>query len=65
MLFPVSSELVLGRLDVLVKQFVIKVSLALGMSEYVARESGGKIFTFGLSFFHTRLLYLAKLQKRN
>ncbi|KAG0146225.1 hypothetical protein CROQUDRAFT_657713 [Cronartium quercuum f. sp. fusiforme G11] len=42
-----ARELVLGRLDVIVKQFVVKVSVALGMSEFVARETGGKIFTFG------------------
>ncbi|MBW0463086.1 hypothetical protein O181_002801 [Austropuccinia psidii MF-1] len=40
-------EVVLGRLNVLIKQFVIRVSLSLGMSEAVARDSGGKIFTFG------------------
>lgn len=42
-----AREIVLGRLDVLVKQFVIHVSISLGMSEAVARDSGGKIFTFG------------------
>ncbi|KAH9817241.1 Poly(A) polymerase central domain-containing protein [Melampsora americana] len=42
-----ARELVLGRLNLLVKEFVIKVSLALGMSDHVARETGGKIFTFG------------------
>ncbi|KAA1134141.1 polynucleotide adenylyltransferase [Puccinia graminis f. sp. tritici] len=42
-----AREIVLGRLDVLVKQFVINVSISLGMSEAVARDSGGKIFTFG------------------
>ncbi|EGF97110.1 uncharacterized protein MELLADRAFT_87937 [Melampsora larici-populina 98AG31] len=42
-----AREFVLGRLNLLVKEFVIKVSPALGMSDHVARETGGNIFTFG------------------
>ncbi|CAG8617366.1 9986_t:CDS:10 [Paraglomus brasilianum] len=40
-------ELVLGRLDQLVKDFVYKISLKRSLSEADAREAGGKIFTFG------------------
>ncbi|KAJ1960014.1 polynucleotide adenylyltransferase, partial [Dimargaris xerosporica] len=40
-------EIVLGKLDKMVKDFVYKVSLARNCSEADAREAGGKIFTFG------------------
>ncbi|GAA5915933.1 hypothetical protein JCM8208_003669 [Rhodotorula glutinis] len=40
-------EMVLGRLDKLVKDFVYRASLHRGFSEAKAREAGGKIFTFG------------------
>lgn len=40
-------EVVLGKLDVLVKEFVYRASLEKGMSESLARAAGGKIFTFG------------------
>jgi len=40
-------ELVLGKLDKLVKEFVYKISLKRSLSEADAREAGGKIFTFG------------------
>ncbi|BGP44856.1 polynucleotide adenylyltransferase [Rhodotorula kratochvilovae] len=40
-------EMVLGRLDKLVKEFVYRASLHRGFSEAKAREAGGKIFTFG------------------
>ncbi|KDN52485.1 putative PAP1-poly(A) polymerase [Tilletiaria anomala UBC 951] len=40
-------EVVLGKLDALVKDFVYRVSLEKGMSESLARTAGGKIFTFG------------------
>ncbi|KAG5462129.1 MAG: hypothetical protein BJ554DRAFT_5575, partial [Olpidium bornovanus] len=46
---PVSglrSEIVLGKLDKMVKDFVYKIS-AKKLPEPIARESGGKIFTFG------------------
>jgi poly(A) polymerase len=38
---------VLGRVSVLVKEFVKKVSLERGLSEAAANAAGGKIFTFG------------------
>ncbi|GAA5918850.1 hypothetical protein JCM1841_002772 [Sporobolomyces salmonicolor] len=40
-------EMVLGRLNTLVKEFVYRSSLNHGLSEAKAREAGGKIFTFG------------------
>ncbi|KAJ1980972.1 polynucleotide adenylyltransferase [Dimargaris verticillata] len=40
-------EIVLGKLDKMVKDFVYKVSIARNSSEADAREAGGKIFTFG------------------
>ncbi|GAA5857214.1 hypothetical protein JCM8547_009376 [Rhodosporidiobolus lusitaniae] len=42
-----NRELVLGRLNKLVKDFVYRSSLNHGLSEAQAREAGGKIFTFG------------------
>ncbi|GAA6011631.1 hypothetical protein JCM8202_004094 [Rhodotorula sphaerocarpa] len=42
-----NREIVLARLDKLVKQFVYRSSLDHGLSEAKAREAGGKIFTFG------------------
>ncbi|CAO1623547.1 unnamed protein product [Sympodiomycopsis kandeliae] len=40
-------EVVLGRVDSMVKDFVYRASIAHGMSESLARAAGGKIFTFG------------------
>ncbi|KAI8826949.1 Poly(A) polymerase central domain-containing protein [Fimicolochytrium jonesii] len=40
-------ELVLGKLNLIFKEFVKRVSLRQGHSEAVAEEAGGKIFTFG------------------
>ncbi|KAJ1024188.1 hypothetical protein NDA16_003027 [Ustilago loliicola] len=40
-------EVILGKLDAMVKDFVYRVSIANGMSESLARSAGGKIFTFG------------------
>ncbi|KAF9290102.1 polynucleotide adenylyltransferase [Mortierella alpina] len=40
-------EIVLGKLDKMVKEFVYKVCLRRNHSESLAREAGGKIFTFG------------------
>ena len=40
-------EVVLGRVDALVKEFVYRASIHHGLSENAARASGGKIFTFG------------------
>ncbi|KAJ9075464.1 polynucleotide adenylyltransferase [Entomophthora muscae] len=40
-------EIVLGKLNGLVKEFVRKVYLKKNFSEAVAKEAGGKIFTFG------------------
>ena len=40
-------EIVLGKLDQLVKEFVKQVSIARGLPEYLAASAGGKIFTFG------------------
>ena len=37
----------LGKLNVLVKQFVRRISMARGLPEIVANDAGGKIFTFG------------------
>lgn len=40
-------EVVLGKVDAMVKDFVYRASLSHGMSDSIARTSGGKIFTFG------------------
>ncbi|KAM0755628.1 Poly(A) polymerase [Meredithblackwellia eburnea MCA 4105] len=42
-----NREIVLGRLNTLLKQFVYQSSIQHGLSESKAREAGGKIFTFG------------------
>ncbi|BGP12806.1 hypothetical protein JCM10213_008067 [Rhodosporidiobolus nylandii] len=42
-----NREMVLGRLNKLVKEFVYRSSLNHGLSDAKAREAGGKIFTFG------------------
>ena len=39
--------LVLGRLNELMKRWIIQVSIEKGKTEEEAREVGGKIFTFG------------------
>ncbi|KAI8320990.1 Poly(A) polymerase [Martensiomyces pterosporus] len=41
------SELVLGKIDRLTQEFVYRASLKHGLSEAVARDCRGKIFTFG------------------
>ncbi|WFD29702.1 polynucleotide adenylyltransferase [Malassezia sp. CBS 17886] len=41
------SEVVLARVDTLVKEFVYRASIAHGLPESAARNAGGKIFTFG------------------
>ncbi|EPQ26251.1 uncharacterized protein PFL1_06186 [Pseudozyma flocculosa PF-1] len=40
-------EVILGKLDAMVKDFVYRTSIHHGMSEALARSCGGKIFTFG------------------
>lgn len=40
-------ESVLGRLNVMVRDFVRNIALQRGLPECVARDCGGKIFTFG------------------
>ncbi|WFD42147.1 polynucleotide adenylyltransferase [Malassezia psittaci] len=40
-------EVVLGRVDSIVKEFVYRASIAHGLPESAARNAGGKIFTFG------------------
>ncbi|KAG9066553.1 polynucleotide adenylyltransferase [Linnemannia hyalina] len=40
-------EIVLGKLDKLVKEFVYVVYVRKGYPEQIAKEAGGKIFTFG------------------
>jgi len=40
-------EIVLGKLDKMVKEFVYLVSIKRNQGEAIAREAGGKIFTFG------------------
>ncbi|KNE61735.1 hypothetical protein AMAG_06537 [Allomyces macrogynus ATCC 38327] len=40
-------EMVLGRLNVMTKEFVKQVGMRRGLSEALAVESGGTIFTFG------------------
>jgi poly(A) polymerase len=40
-------ETVLGKLDKMVKQFVYQISLQRGLPDAIARDAGGKIFTFG------------------
>ncbi|KAL4401506.1 polynucleotide adenylyltransferase [Malassezia pachydermatis] len=47
MSFERTIEVVLGRVDALVKEFVYRASMAHGLSESAARAAGGKIFTFG------------------
>ncbi|KAF8908322.1 Poly(A) polymerase central domain-containing protein [Mucidula mucida] len=42
-----TREIVLGRVDTLVKTFVRTISLQRGLSEAAANAAGGKIFTFG------------------
>jgi poly(A) polymerase len=42
-----SSEIVLGRLNLLVKEFVQRVCQKRSIPPSAAREAGGKIFTFG------------------
>ena len=39
--------LVLGRLNELMKRWIVQVSIEKGKTEEEAREVGGKIFTFG------------------
>lgn len=39
--------MVLGKIDSMVKDFVYRASIAHGMSDQIARQAGGKIFTFG------------------
>jgi poly(A) polymerase len=41
------SEVVLSKLNQIVKEFVYRVSKMKKFSEAMAREAGGKIFTFG------------------
>ena len=41
------SEIVLGKLDKLVKQFVYEVCIQRGYPELQGRDAGGKIYTFG------------------
>lgn len=40
-------EVVLGRVDSIVKEFVYRASIVHGLPESTARNAGGKIFTFG------------------
>ena len=40
-------EVLLGRVDTLVKEFVYRASIKHGLPEAAARAAGGKIFTFG------------------
>lgn len=40
-------EAVLGRLHLMVKDFVREVGIAQGLPDFVVAEAGGKIFTFG------------------
>lgn len=40
-------EVVLGKLNLMVKEFVRKVSLKKNLPESIANEAGGRIFTFG------------------
>ena len=40
-------EVVLSKIDAMVKEFVYKASIARGLSESIATSSGGKIFSFG------------------
>lgn len=42
-----SSVVVLGKLNKLVKEFVHRVSKMKGFPDSLAREAGGKIFTYG------------------
>lgn len=43
----VYREIVLGKLNMLVKKFVKKICIKQGLGEKAAGEAGGKIFTFG------------------
>ena len=42
-----SSEIVLGKLNVLVKAFIKRVGMEQGMSAEMAAQTGGKIYSFG------------------
>lgn len=44
---PKYREVVLSKLNQIVKEFVYKVSKGKGKSDAAAKEAGGKIFTFG------------------
>lgn len=46
-LYPPHREVVLSKLNQIVKEFVYRVSKMKKFSEAMAREAGGKIFTFG------------------
>jgi poly(A) polymerase len=46
-MYPAFREVVLGKLDKLVKEFVYRTSKKRQLPEADAREAGGKIFTFG------------------
>lgn len=41
-----TREVVLSKVDALVKDFVYRASLARGLSESIAASAGGKIFSF-------------------
>jgi poly(A) polymerase len=44
---PRHSEVVLSKLNTIIKDFVYRVSKTRKLSETMAREAGGKIYTFG------------------
>jgi len=43
----INREIVLGKLDKMVKEFVYVVYVRKGYPDQIAKEAGGKIFTFG------------------
>ncbi|KAJ3369713.1 polynucleotide adenylyltransferase [Allomyces arbusculus] len=47
MIEPTRSKTVLGRINILTKRFVKQVGMRRGLTEELAEEAGGTIFTFG------------------
>jgi poly(A) polymerase len=47
LLFFHHRVIVLGKLDVMVKDFVYRVGKLKGFPDSLAKQAGGKIFTFG------------------
>lgn len=57
-------EVVLSKVDAMVKEFVYRASLARGLSESLASTSGGKIFSF-VRIMTSSLEVIARLTMSN